>query len=69
VEAQPVSTKAPGTRWPRDIALDPSGRYLYAANQAGQSVTAHRVADDGRIAPVGAPVPVASPSCVLLSGR
>jgi 6-phosphogluconolactonase (cycloisomerase 2 family) len=69
VEAQPVSTKAPGTRWPRDIALDPSGRYLYAANQAGQSVTAHRVADDGRIAPVGAPVPVASPSCVLLSVR
>ncbi|MFL1427687.1 MULTISPECIES: lactonase family protein [unclassified Nocardiopsis] len=66
VESEAVTTKAPGTRWPRAIALDSDGRHLYAANQAGQSVTAHRVTGEGRLAPIGAPVPVASPSCVLL---
>ncbi|WP_159943603.1 MULTISPECIES: lactonase family protein [unclassified Nocardiopsis] len=69
IESQPVTTKGPGTRWPRAIALDPSGAYLYAANQAGQSVTAYRVSEGGRLAPVGAPTPVASPSCVVLSER
>lgn len=69
VESQPVTTKGPGTRWPRGLALDPSGRYVYAANQAGQSVTVHRVSATGRLTPVGAPVPVASPSCVVLSER
>ncbi|GGX06415.1 lactonase family protein [Streptomyces chryseus] len=67
LESQPVTAKAPGTRWPRDIALDRSDRFVYAANQAGQSVTAFRLdPSDGRLRPIGPPLRVASPSCVLL---
>jgi 6-phosphogluconolactonase len=67
VESQPVTAKAPGTRWPRDIALDRSGEYLYAANQKGRSVVTFRVdRSSGLLRPVGAPLRIASPSCVLL---
>lgn len=67
LESQPVTAKAPGTRWPRDVAVDPSGRYVYTANQAGQSVSAFRLdPDTGRLTPAADPLPVASPSCVLL---
>jgi 6-phosphogluconolactonase len=66
-ESQPVTPKAPGTRWPRDIVLDPSGDYLYAANEKGQSVVAFRLAAGSRrLEPVGAPLRVAGPSCVVL---
>ncbi|SEF85803.1 6-phosphogluconolactonase, cycloisomerase 2 family [Thermomonospora echinospora] len=67
VESQPVTAKAPGSRWPRDIVLDRSGEFLYAASEKGQSVTALRVAPGtGRLDPVGAPLRIASPSCVVL---
>ncbi|MFJ4768821.1 lactonase family protein [Streptomyces uncialis] len=67
LESQPVTPKAPGTRWPRDVALDGSGRFVWTANQAGQSVSAFRLdPDDGRLTPAAHPLPVASPSCVLL---
>ncbi|GAA3651316.1 lactonase family protein [Streptomyces chitinivorans] len=67
LESQPVTPKAPGTRWPRDVALDASDRYVYTANQAGQSVSAFRMdPEHGRLHPVAPPLRVASPSCVLL---
>ncbi|WP_256104950.1 lactonase family protein [Streptomyces sp. ODS05-4] len=67
VESQPVTAKAPGTRWPRDVALDRSDRYVYTANQAGQSVSAFRLDPaTGRLSPAAPPLAVASPSCVLL---
>ncbi|MFI1366787.1 lactonase family protein [Streptomyces griseochromogenes] len=67
LESQPVTAKAPGTRWPRDVALDGSGRYVYTANQAGQSVSAFRLDPaTGRLTPAADPLRVASPSCVLL---
>ncbi|WP_338700514.1 lactonase family protein [Streptomyces sp. Q6] len=67
VQSQPVTAKAPGTRWPRDVALDASDRYVYTANQAGQSVSSFRLDPaTGRLAPAAAPFPVPSPSCVLL---
>ncbi|MFE5047899.1 lactonase family protein [Streptomyces sp. NPDC056637] len=66
--SQPVTAKAPGTRWPRDVALDASDRFVYTANQAGQSVSAFRLDPaTGRLAPVAPPLQVASPSCVLLA--
>ncbi|WP_369689030.1 beta-propeller fold lactonase family protein [Streptomyces sp. Wb2n-11] len=59
--------QGPGTRWPRDIALDLSDRFVYAANQAGQSVSQFRLdPSSGRLRPLGPPLEVASPSCVLL---
>ncbi|TDT40761.1 6-phosphogluconolactonase (cycloisomerase 2 family) [Streptomyces sp. BK208] len=67
VQSQPVTAKAPGTRWPRDVALDASDRYVYTANQAGQSVSAFRLdPETGRLAPAAAPLSVPSPSCVIL---
>lgn len=67
VESQPVTAMAPGTRWPRDIALDRSDRFVYTANQAGQSVSAFRLdPSTGSLSPAAPPLPVASPSCVLL---
>lgn len=66
--SQPVTAKAPGTRWPRDVALDASDRFVYTANQAGQSVSAFRLDPaTGRLAPTAPPLQVASPSCVLLA--
>ncbi|MFF1683808.1 MULTISPECIES: lactonase family protein [unclassified Streptomyces] len=66
--SQPVTAKAPGTRWPRDVALDASDRFVYTANQAGQSVSAFRLdPGTGRLAPAAPPLQVASPSCVLLA--
>ncbi|MBA2944529.1 lactonase family protein [Streptomyces himalayensis] len=67
LESQPVTAKAPGTRWPRDVALDASDRFVYTANQAGQSVSAFRLDPaTGRLTPAAPPLHVASPSCVLL---
>ncbi|MEV5613810.1 lactonase family protein [Streptomyces sp. NPDC052225] len=67
VQSQPVTAKAPGTVWPRDVALDASDRYVYTANQAGQSVSSFRLDPaTGRLTPAAAPLPVPSPSCVLL---
>ncbi|MFF2506096.1 lactonase family protein [Streptomyces sp. NPDC058067] len=66
--SQPVTPKAPGTRWPRDVALDASDRFVYTANQAGQSVSAfHLDPATGRLSPAAPPLQVASPSCVLLA--
>lgn len=67
VRSQPVTPKAPGTRWPRDITLDRSGRFLYAANEKGRSVVTFRIGGAaGLLEPVGAPLNVDSPSCVVL---
>ena len=58
-----------GGRWPRDLALDPSGRWLLVANQRSNDVVAFRVdADTGLLAPTGARVEVESPTCVTFVG-
>ena len=59
---QRVST---GGNWPRNFALDPSGRLLFVANQRSNSIVAFRVDQaTGRLTPTGQQVEVPSPVCV-----
>lgn len=59
-----------GGRTPRHFAIDPSGRWLIAANQGSSSVVVFRLdAATGVPAPVGAPIAVPEPVCVLVVPR
>ncbi|PYQ18419.1 MAG: 6-phosphogluconolactonase [Acidobacteria bacterium] len=51
---------------PRNFAIDPSGAYLLAANQDSDTITVFRIdRTSGALSPVGSPVPVPRPVCVL----
>jgi 6-phosphogluconolactonase len=55
-----------GGRTPRHFAIDPSGRWLLVANQDSGSITVFRLdAATGRPSPVGRPLAVSKPVCVL----
>jgi 6-phosphogluconolactonase len=55
-----------GGRTPRHFTIDATGRWLLAANQDSDSVTVFRLDPaSGLPSPVGAPVPVPKPVCVL----
>lgn len=52
---------------PRDLALSPDGKLLYVANQAADAVRTFRVDEfTGLPTPIGEPLRVSRPSCVLL---
>ncbi len=54
-----------GGKTPRHFALDPSGTFLFAANQGSNQVTLFRVdATTGKLTPTGEGFNVASPVCV-----
>jgi 6-phosphogluconolactonase len=52
---------------PRDFNLDPTGRYLFAANQVSDNIVLFRVdSKTGRLTPAGQVVDnVPEPSCVV----
>jgi 6-phosphogluconolactonase len=53
---------------PRHFTLDPSGRWLIAGNQNSNTLAVFRVDQTaGTLAPVGDPVPVGSPVCILFA--
>ncbi|PWK84689.1 6-phosphogluconolactonase [Lentzea atacamensis] len=55
-----------GGKYPRHITLDPSGRFLFAANQNSNLVTSFAVdAVTGRLTPSGTPLKTEIPVCVL----
>jgi 6-phosphogluconolactonase len=55
-----------GGRTPRHFGIDATGRWLLAANQNSDSITVFRLdSATGLPSPVGAPVPVPKPVCVL----
>jgi 6-phosphogluconolactonase len=55
-----------GGKSPRHITLDPSGRFLFAANQDSNNVTSFAVdRASGRLTPSGTPLQTAIPVCVL----
>ena len=59
---QRVSTEG---NWPRNFGLDPSGRFLYAANQRSDSVVIFRADETtGRLTTTGQRVEVPAPVCV-----
>jgi 6-phosphogluconolactonase len=57
-----------GGRTPRHFAIDPSGRWLLAANQDSDSIAVFRLDPvTGRPEPVGRPLAISKPVCVLLA--
>lgn len=54
-----------GGAWPRNFALDPSGRLLLAANQRSDVIVPYWIdLTTGRLQPAGSPLDVGAPSCI-----
>jgi 6-phosphogluconolactonase len=50
---------------PRNFAIDPTGTYLFAANQNSDSIVQFRIdPNSGRLTPTGQVLEVPSPVCV-----
>lgn len=61
----PIGHTPTGGRVPRNFNIDPSGRYLLAANQdSGNVVVFHINPDSGRLTPAGSEISVPRPVCV-----
>lgn len=52
---------------PRFFTFDPSGRFLYVANQDGDSIVGYRVGRSGDLTPARLRTKVASPACIVFS--
>ncbi|WNG44304.1 lactonase family protein [Archangium minus] len=54
-------------KWPRNFAIDPTGTFLLVANQKGNTlVSFQRNAQTGKLTPVGQPLAVPAPTCLLV---
>jgi len=57
-------------RTPRHVAIDPSGRWLLAENQASDSVVVFALdPDTGKLKPTGQTVSVGAPVCAVFVGE
>ncbi|MGW2182163.1 lactonase family protein [Streptomyces sp. NPDC001732] len=63
--ATPVTTVDCGGHWPRDLALDPTGRRLYAANERSGNVTWFDIDPTTGIPERAGSLDVPSASCVI----
>jgi 6-phosphogluconolactonase len=53
---------------PRFFALDPTGRFLFAANEDSDSIVAFKAdAPGGSLEPAGEPIHTGSPVCILFA--
>lgn len=59
----PVGSASSGGDWPRHLVVD--GGFVHVANQLSGTVATLRLASDGALDPVGDPVAVPSPTCLL----
>jgi 6-phosphogluconolactonase len=51
---------------PRGFGIDPDGKYLFAGNQDSDTLAPFRIDPaTGRLSPLGAPIQVPSPVCVV----
>ncbi len=54
---------------PRNFALDPSGRYLLAANQDSHTIVSFRIdGETGLLTPTGYGIDVPTPACITMLG-
>jgi len=61
----PLEFVPSGGKTPRNIALDPSGAFLLAGNQASNNLTVFRIdSKSGRLTPTGQVVDVPEPTCI-----
>lgn len=51
---------------PQNLAVAAGGKLLICANMAGSNVSVFRIGQDGHIQPVGLPLEMPSPSCIML---
>ncbi|WNI26229.1 lactonase family protein [Streptomyces sp. ITFR-16] len=66
-KASLVTTVSCGGHWPRDLALDPTGRRLYAANERSGDVTWFTVDPQTGIPTRGGSVEAPAASCVIFA--
>ncbi|MFI0369831.1 lactonase family protein [Actinomadura sp. 1N219] len=60
---RPVADVPSGGAWPRDLHVD--GPWMHVANEHSHSIATFRIGADGVPEPVGTPLPVPSPVCVI----
>jgi 6-phosphogluconolactonase (cycloisomerase 2 family) len=66
----PVGWQASQGPRPRFLTLDPSGSFLYVANEMGDSIVAFAVDQAaGRLAPTGRIIKIGSPVSIVFAGR
>ena len=64
----PVGWELSQGKTPRFFALDPSGLFLYAANQGSDTIVCFRVDEaTGKLAPTGHVVKTGSPSSIVFA--
>ncbi|TMR02688.1 lactonase family protein [Actinomadura soli] len=60
---KPVADVPSGGAWPRDLHVD--GEWMHVANEHSDTIATFRIGADGVPGPVGTPLPVPSPVCVI----
>lgn len=64
----PVAWESSQGKTPRFFALDPSGTFLYAANQASDTIVCFRIDEtSGKLSPTGQVVNTGSPSSIVFA--
>ncbi|HYC66355.1 MAG TPA: lactonase family protein, partial [Reyranellaceae bacterium] len=63
----PVQWVPSGGTVPRFFAFDPGERFLYCANQGGNSIVVYRKGRDGKLTRVGVRIRVPSPACIVFT--
>lgn len=59
-----------GGSWPWNLCIDPSARFLLAANYQSDCVSLFRIdGESGALNPVGAPAAVPKPVCLAMLSR
>ena len=53
-----------GGKTPRNFAIEPTGKYLFAANQDTNNFVLYKIATDGKLTPAGPQMKVTAPVCV-----
>jgi 6-phosphogluconolactonase len=65
---QPISWESTQGDTPRAFSIDPSGRFLYVANQASHTIVAFHIDDrTGKLSPTGHVVSTGSPSSMVFT--
>jgi 6-phosphogluconolactonase len=66
----PIGWQPTQGKVPRFIGLDPSGQFLHAANEQGDTIVTFRVdGSSGRLAPSGQAIKNASPVTIVFAGK
>jgi 6-phosphogluconolactonase len=64
---QDVRHTPTGGRWPRNFALDPTGRHLWVANQHSDAITCFLVDPDSGQLTFAGQFSIPQPACILFA--